>query len=107
MLFYNKKKHVRGFFDTDLHEVSWHFATHEAVRPSRCEVQLTEWRSVSKKPFKMGFCFYPTLKKYIQPINRLKTVSKVGDLSSTIAMTAHCFGALSQVRAIGHCVIGQ
>ena len=29
-----KKKDVRGFFDTDLHEVSWHFATHEAVRPS-------------------------------------------------------------------------
>ena len=48
---YNKT-YVRGFFDTDLHEVSWHFATHEA-------------------------------------------------------MTAHCFGALSQVRAIGHCVIGQ
>ena len=22
--------HVRGFFDTDLHEVSWHFATHSA-----------------------------------------------------------------------------
>ena len=43
----------------------------------------------------------------IQPLNSLKTVSKVGDLSSTIAMTAHCFGALSQVRAIGHCVIGQ
>ena len=21
------KTHVRGFFDTDLHEVSWHFAT--------------------------------------------------------------------------------
>ena len=34
--------HVRGFFDTDLHEVSWHFATHEAVRPSGFEVQLTE-----------------------------------------------------------------
>ena len=94
------KTHVRGFFGTDLHEVSWHFATHEAVR-------LTEWRSVSKKPFKMGFCFYPTLKKKIQSINRLKTVSKVGDLPSTIVMTAHCFGALSQVRAIGHCVIGQ
>ena len=30
---YNKT-HVRGLFDTDLHEVSWHFATHEAVRPS-------------------------------------------------------------------------
>ena len=28
------KTHVRGFFDTDLHEVNWHFATHEAVRPS-------------------------------------------------------------------------
>ena len=25
------KTHVRGLFDTDLHEVSWHFATHEAV----------------------------------------------------------------------------
>ena len=24
------KTHVHGFFDTDLHEVSWHFATHEA-----------------------------------------------------------------------------
>ena len=28
------KTHVRGLFDTDFHEVSWHFATHEAVRPS-------------------------------------------------------------------------
>ena len=28
------KTHVRGFFDTDLHEASWHFAAHEAVRPS-------------------------------------------------------------------------
>ena len=28
------KTYVRGFFDTDLHEVSWHFATHEAIRPS-------------------------------------------------------------------------
>ena len=101
------KTHVRGFFDTDLHEVSWHFATHEAVRPNGFEVQLTEWRSVSKKPFKMGFCFYPTLRMQIQSLNSLKTVSKVGDLSSTIAMTAYCFGALSQVRAIGHCVIGQ
>ena len=25
------KTDVRGFFDTDLHEVSCHFATHEAV----------------------------------------------------------------------------
>ena len=37
----------------------------------------------------------------------VETVLKVGDLSWTIAMTAHCFGALSQVRAIGHCVIDQ
>ena len=28
------KTHVRGLFDTDLHEIKWHFATHEAVRPS-------------------------------------------------------------------------
>ena len=28
------KTNVRGFFDTDLHEINWHFATHEAVRPS-------------------------------------------------------------------------
>ena len=28
------KTHVSGFFDTDFHEVSWHFATQEAVRPS-------------------------------------------------------------------------
>ena len=62
---------------------------------------------MSKKPFKMGFCFYPTLRMQIQSLNSLKTVSKVDDLSSTIAMTAHCFGALSQVHAIGHCVIGQ
>ena len=44
---------------------------------------------------------------WIQPINRAKTFLKVGDLSLTVAMTAHCFGALSQVRAIGHCVVGQ
>ena len=46
----------------------------------------------------------------LQSFNYLKTVSKVGDLSSDrpqIAMTAHFFGALSQVRAIGRCVIGQ
>ena len=28
------KTHVHGFFDTDLHGVSWYFTTHEAVRPS-------------------------------------------------------------------------
>ena len=61
-------------------------------------------RSHSKSFF---YFFYPTLRMQIQPLDSLKTVSKVGDLSSTIAMTVHCFGTLSQVRAIGHCVIGQ
>ena len=28
------KTHVHAFFDSELHEVSWHFQTHEAVRPS-------------------------------------------------------------------------
>ena len=28
------KTHVHGFFDIDPLDVSWHFATHEAVRPS-------------------------------------------------------------------------
>ena len=56
--------------------------------------------SLSKKPIKMAICFYPTLKNiYSQLI--------LSKLSSTIAMTAHCFGALSQVRVIGHCVIGE
>ena len=36
------KTHVRGFFDTDLHEVSWHFATHEAVRPDRVKNSVKE-----------------------------------------------------------------
>ena len=48
----------------------------------------------------MGFCFYPTPRMQIQPLNSLKTVSKVGDLSLTIATTAHCFGALSQVSGL-------
>ena len=50
---YYNKTHVQDVFDTDPHEVSCHFATHEAVSGT----------SVSKKPFKMSFCFYPTIKK--------------------------------------------
>ena len=96
------KTHVRGSFDTDLHGVSWHFATASWVLSS------TDLEKISvKEGIQMGFCFHPTLKNSIQSTNRLKTVSKVGDLSSTIAIVAHCFGALSQVRAIGHCMIGQ
>ena len=94
---------MHGFLYTDLHEVCWHFATHESVRPSGFYVQLTEWicqRTHSK-------CFYSTLIKQIQTLYPLKMASKFADLLSTIPMTAHCFGALSQVHAIWHCVIGQ
>ena len=38
---------MHGFFDTDLHEVSWHFATHEVVMPSGFYVQVTERSEVS------------------------------------------------------------
>ena len=31
---YDKKNHAHGFFDSHLHEVRWHFATRETVRPS-------------------------------------------------------------------------
>ena len=41
----------------------------------------------------MGLYFYPTLEKQIQPLSPLKSVSKIGNLSLTIVMTAHCFGA--------------
>ena len=47
------KTHVHGFFDTDLHEVSWHFATHEAVRPSS-----TDRMKISvKEAIQNGFLF--------------------------------------------------
>ena len=79
------------------------------LQPTRPLGQVgSDWVKISvKEAIHNGFFFYPTLRMQIQPLNSLKTVLKVGDLSSTIAMTAHCFGALSQVRAIGHCVIGQ
>ena len=32
MWYFIIKSHVHGFFDTDLHEVSWHFTTHATVR---------------------------------------------------------------------------
>ena len=41
----------------------WHWSSRGQLALSGFYVQLTEWRSVSQKPFKMGFCFYPTLKK--------------------------------------------
>ena len=48
------KTHVRGFFDTDLHEVSWHFATHEAewVLSSTDRVKISV-----KEAIQNGFLF--------------------------------------------------
>ena len=36
------KTHVYGFFDTDVHGVSWHFVTHEAVRPDRVKISVKD-----------------------------------------------------------------
>ena len=50
---YMIKPHVHGFFDTDLHEVSWHFATHEAIRHISCH-----WHDISvKEAIQNGFLF--------------------------------------------------
>ena len=101
------KTNVHGSFDTDLHEVSWHFATHETVMPSGFEIQLTEWRSVSMNPFKNGFLFL----SHTQKANTVTKSSKncLESRRSVVddGRAAHCFGALSQVRAIGHCMFGQ
>ena len=83
---------TNGFFDTDHHEVSLHFATNEAISED-------QWQ-------RNNSFFCPTLIEQIWRLNPLKKVSKVSDSSSTIDMLAHCFGALSKVRAIGCCVIG-
>ena len=51
---YIMKTHVRGLFDTDLHEVSWHFATHEAewVPSSTDRVKISV-----KEAIQNGFLF--------------------------------------------------
>ena len=40
------KTHVRGFFDTDLYKVNWHFATHKAKwilnSPDRVKISVRE-----------------------------------------------------------------
>ena len=79
------KTHVHGFVDPGLRGVSL-----QPTRPSDRMVNW-QWRSVSRSLFKIGFCFYPILTRQIQPLNYLKTASKVCDLSLTIAMKAHCF----------------
>ena len=73
-----------------------------------CVLSSTDRVKISvKEAIQNGVCFYPTLRMQIQPLNSFKTVAKVGDLSLMIAMTVHCFGALSEVPVIGHCVIVQ
>ena len=96
---------MHGFIDTDLHEVSWYFATLEAkwVLSSTDRVKI----SVKQPIQKWVFVFIPHLKSKMQPLNPLKTVSKVGDMSWTIAVTVHCFGMLSQVGAIEHNMTSQ
>ena len=49
---YIMKTHVRGFFDTDLHEVSWHFATAEWVLSSTDRVKISV-----KEAIQNGFLF--------------------------------------------------
>ena len=63
----------------------WHRSSRGqlALCNPRDRFQLTEWRSVSKNPFRVVF-LYPTLKKQIQWLNPLKTISKFGNLSSLI-----------------------
>ena len=63
-------------------EVTWHFCFFK--------VQLTIVKTSVKK-MGGGGCFDPTLKRQIQSLNSLQTVSKVSDLSSTITMTAYCY----------------
>ena len=85
------KTHVHGFFNTDIHEVSQHFAAHEAVSwvlSSTARVKI-----VVKEPIQN--IFYPTPKMQIHPLYPLKTISKIGDLPSTIAITAHFWCAHS------------
>ena len=55
-----KKKHMHGVFDTDLHEVSSHFAL--GLTASWVQSSTDRVRIIVKEPIQMA-CFYPTLKK--------------------------------------------
>ena len=48
---------MRGFFDTDLHEVSWHFATYEAVRPKWVLSSTDRVKISVKEAIENGFLF--------------------------------------------------
>ena len=52
VLYFIIKTHVRGFFDTNLHEVSWHFATAEWVLSSTDRVKISV-----KEAIQNGFLF--------------------------------------------------
>ena len=94
---------MHGFFDTDLHQISSHFATAAWVICSNDRAKLS-----FKETIQSGFLFLIHLKStYNQLIlSKSPLTSLSRNLSSTIAVTAHCFGAPS-VRVIGHCMIGQ
>ena len=75
-------------------------------RPSRLCVQQTMTIRCQRN-YSIWVLLLFTIVKQIQRLNPLKRASIFSDLSSTITVTSYCFGALSQVRAIGHCVVGQ
>ena len=94
----------------------WHLSSRLSVgtlqptRPlGRMVFSTFNWQSedhCQRTHSKCGF-FFNLYSTQMQPLYSLKTILKVGDLSSTNAVSAHCFGALSMFRAIGHCVIGR
>ena len=54
---YITKTHVNGFFETDPHEVSWHFETHEAAGRVGFKVSTDRVRISLKEPIQNGFLF--------------------------------------------------
>ena len=63
------KTHVRGLFDTDLHEVSWHFATHSANGLVGSKFNWPSEDQCQRSHSKWVFVFIPHLKsKYNQLI---------------------------------------
>ena len=57
MGYYIIKTHVHGFFETDLHEVNWNFATHEAVSAEWVLGSTVRVMISVKEPIQNGFLF--------------------------------------------------
>ena len=93
------KIHVHGFFDTDLHEVSWHFATGSKFN----------WQSESsvREPIQNGFLFLSHTKKSKYGYLILSKLSWKSIFPRRSPWHLIVFGALPQVPAVGHCLISQ